>query len=273
MVNRRMFVTGGVGARHEGEAFGEDYELPNETAYCETCAAIGLVLWSHRMNLLSGDARYADVMERALYNGMLSGVSLDGEKFFYVNPLASKGDHHRQLWFDCACCPVNVVRLVPSVPGYVYATDADGITVNLYVAGKAKVARTGGAVALTQETRYPWDGSVKIFVEPESPGTFDLALRIPAWALGDGGGNALYLRLQDAAKKAFTLAVNGQAVPVPKVEKGYARIRREWKKGDVIELSTADAGRPGLRALEGEGRRGPRGARARPDRVLPGGGR
>ena len=237
MVNRRMFVTGGVGARHEGEAFGEDYELPNGTAYCETCAAIGLVLWSHRMNLLTADARYADVMERALYNGMLSGVSLDGEKFFYVNPLATEGKHHREPWFGCACCPVNVARLVPSVPGYVYATDADGITVNLYVAGKAKIARTGGAVALTQETRYPWDGNVKIAVEPESAGTFDMALRIPAWAVGDGGGNTLYHRLQDAAKKAFTLAVNGQVAASSKVEKGYARIRREWKKGDVIELS------------------------------------
>ena len=232
-VTRRMHVTGGVGARHSGEAFGDDYELPNRSAYCETCAAIGNALWNHRMNLLTGDARYADVLERVLYNGFLSGVSLDGAKFFYVNPLESTGNHHRQAWFGCACCPVNVVRLLPSIPGYVYASDADGVYVNLYVAGKGKA----GSVGLTQDTRYPWDGKVKLTVEPKGAGdTFTLALRIPAWARGETDTGGLYREAAIAGAAAPTLKVNGKDVGDLKIEKGYARLRRAWKPGDVVEL-------------------------------------
>jgi hypothetical protein len=234
---RRMYVTGGVGARHEGEAFGNDYELPNESAYCETCAAIGSGLWNYRMILMTGDARYADVLERVIYNGFLSGVSLDGEKFFYVNPLASKGNHHRQAWFGCACCPVNVVRFLPSLPGYVYAYDDDSIYVNLYTAGTAKVARKGGAVALTQETRYPWDGKVKIKVDPEAPGAFGLNLRIPGWTrVLSTAADELYRGAPVKDESPVTVRVNGEAMLNLGVVKGYARLKRQWKKGDVVEL-------------------------------------
>jgi DUF1680 family protein len=220
VVQRKMYVTGGIGARHEGEAFGDAYELPNESAYCETCAAIGLVFWAHRLNLLHGDAQYADIVELALYNSVLAGIGQDGEHFFYVNPLASNGGHHRQPFFDCACCPSNAVRLVPSVPGYVYAQQGSTILVNLYVAGKGVVALPGNKVALTQTTRYPWDGAVKIAVEPEKAGEFALGLRIPGWAEG-------------SAK----IAVNGQAIEKPTIEKGYARLQREWKSGDQVEVT------------------------------------
>ena len=143
VVLHKMYITGGIGARHEGEAFGDPYELPNESAYCETCAAIGLALWSHRLNLLHADAQFADVLERVVYNGVLSGIGMDGEHYFYVNPLAADGNHHRQPFYPCACCPTNVVRFLPSLPGYVYATDRDGIYVNLYVAGDGQVAFQG----------------------------------------------------------------------------------------------------------------------------------
>jgi DUF1680 family protein len=221
VVRKKLYITGGVGARHDGEAFGNAYELPNDSAYCETCAAIGLVFWAHRLNLLHGDAQYMDVLEQALYNGVLSGIGLDGKTFFYVNPLASGGGHHRQPFFGCACCPSNVVRLVPSVPGYVYAVDSEGLTVNLYAAGKANVALAAGKagkVRLVQETRYPWDGRVVLTLSPERAAEFDVRLRIPAWA--DKAG----------------LAVNDQAVAAPEIRKGYARLRRTWQPGDRITL-------------------------------------
>ncbi|MDR3108630.1 MAG: glycoside hydrolase family 127 protein [Planctomycetaceae bacterium] len=166
-VNKKMYITGGIGARHEGEAFGNAYELPNRTAYCETCAAIGLVLWAQRMNLLHGDAKYADVVERAIYNGVLSGIGIDGKSFFYVNPLESTGNHHRQPFFDCACCPTNVVRFVPSLPGYVYATEGDTIIINQFVTGKATIQLPDGEVTISQETNYPWDGNYEILLTPK----------------------------------------------------------------------------------------------------------
>jgi hypothetical protein len=166
VVNKKMYITGGIGARHEGEAFGDAYELPNRTAYCETCAAIGLVFWAQRMNMLHGDAKYADVVERAMYNGVLAGIGMNGRSFFYVNPLESAGNHHRQPFFDCACCPTNVVRFVPSLPGYQYATDKDGIIVNQFVAGKATIHLPDGEVTVTMETNYPWDGVCKINCVP-----------------------------------------------------------------------------------------------------------
>jgi DUF1680 family protein len=218
VVLRKMYITGGIGARHQGEAFGNAYELPNETAYCETCAAIGLAFWAHRLNLMHADAQYADVLERALYNGVLSGLGMDGEHFFYVNPLASDGKHHRQPFFSCACCPSNLVRLVPSIPGYVYAASREAIYVNLYVAGSGEVACADGKVRLTQETRYPWDGAVTLTVEPQQPATFDLNLRIPAWC------------------KGAKLSVNGQPIEKLDLTKGYARLNRQWKAGDAIQL-------------------------------------
>ena len=235
-VTRKMYVTGGVGARHAGEAFGDDYELPNATAYAETCAACGLIFWAHRMNLLHGDAKYADVLERSLYNGFLSGVSLDGSKFFYVNPLSSSGKHHRSAWFGCSCCPSNVVRVVPSVPGYVYATDPDGITVNLYAAGTAEIDHPKGKVALRQATRYPWDGAVTITVEPAKPTDLALALRIPAWAVGETRTLGLYRLAPAASPPAILLKVNGEPIGAREVEDGYVRLTRTWNKGDTVEL-------------------------------------
>jgi len=218
VVHRKMYITAGIGARHEGEAFGEAYELPNDTAYCETCAAIGLAFWAHRLNQLHGDAQYADILERAIYNGILSGVALDGEHFFYVNPLASAGKHHRQPFFGCACCPSNVVRFVPSIPGYVYAQNDAGIAVNLYATGTATVTRGSRKVKLAQETQYPWDGKVTIRVEPEQTAEFDLALRIPAWCEG------------------ASVAVNGQLLQKLEIDKGYARLHRAWRRGDTVQL-------------------------------------
>jgi DUF1680 family protein len=218
VVRRKMYLTGGIGVQGHGEGFSGDYALPNAAAYCETCAAIGMALWNHRLNLMHGDAKYADVVERELYNGILSGIALDGQTFFYVNPLASDGRHHRQPFFDCACCPTNVVRFIPSVPGYVYATGEDGMVVNLYVAGTAKVPLGDATVAVTQETRYPWDGKVRLTIEPKQPATFAVNLRIPAWS---GGAR---------------LSVNGQPVEPLKMARGYAVIHRRWEPGDLVEL-------------------------------------
>jgi len=218
VVMHKMYVTAGIGARREGEAFGEPYELPNETAYCETCAAIGLALWSHRLNLLHADAQFADVLERAIYNGVLSGIGMDGEHYFYVNPLAADGGHHRQPFFDCACCPTNAVRFLPSLPGYVYATSRDGIYVNLYMQSDARMAWGDSAVAIHQATDYPWAGRVELSIDPEEPSTFDLYLRVPGWCA------------------AARLAVNGQAVTKLEQQKGYIVIRREWKSRDTVEL-------------------------------------
>ncbi len=218
VVHRKMYLTAGIGARHEGEAFGEAYELPNDTAYCETCAAIGLAFWAHRLNQLHADAQYADVLERAIYNGILSGIALDGQHFFYVNPLASAGKHHRQPFFGCACCPSNVVRFVPSIPGYIYAQNDAGIAVNLYATGTATITRGPRKVKLSQETQYPWDGKVAIRVEPEQAAEFDLALRIPAWC------------------ENARIAVNGRPVEKAEIHKGYARLRRAWQRGDAVQV-------------------------------------
>jgi len=218
VVLRKMYVTGGIGARHAGEAFGDPYELPNQSAYCETCAAIGLAFWAHRLNLLDGDARYADVLERALYNGILSGIALDGQHFFYVNPLASAGNHHRQPFYGCACCPSNVVRLVPSIPGYVYATSDNGVYVNLYAAGTATVAIGGTKVKLTQETNYPWDGKITLTIAPGQPAAFAVYLRIPGWS------------------KRAVYTVAGERVEQAPLLDGYVRVLRTWKPGDTIVL-------------------------------------
>lgn len=236
-VERKMYITGAIGSTRKGEAFGENYQLPNDTAYAETCASIGMCLWNHRMNLLHADARYADAFERTLYNGMLAGVDLGGEKFFYVNPLASDGKHHRQTFFGCACCPTNVVRFIPSVPGYVYATDDQRVYVNLYVAGQARATVGKGKVTLTQQTQYPWDGAVKITVAPAGIETFDILLRIPAWTASQAPVDALYQpEPMPAERVAPTIKVNGDAIAEPEMVKGYARLHRKWKSGDTIEL-------------------------------------
>ncbi|MBN1362111.1 MAG: glycoside hydrolase family 127 protein [Sedimentisphaerales bacterium] len=234
VVAKKLYLTGGIGARGQGEAFGDAYELPNETAYCETCAAIGNVYWNHRMFLSSGDAKYLDVLERSLYNGVISGVSLEGNRFFYPNPLASRGQHERSPWFGCACCPGNIARFIASVPGYVYAQTDNKLYVNLYAQGTATVKAGGQAVRLTQETEYPWDGQVKLTVEPERAGRFAIYLRIPGWARGEPVPSDLY-RHVEAPETRVGLKINDQRARLV-MEKGFARLDREWNEGDVVEL-------------------------------------
>jgi uncharacterized protein len=235
VVGAKMYVTGGIGSRSSGEAFGDAYELPNMTAYNETCAAVGNDYWNHRLYLLHGDARYIDVMERTLYNGLLSGVSLDGKTFFYPNPLESKGQHKRQPWFGVACCPSNITRFLASVPGYVYAQRHDALYVNLFVANSAEIKMdTGRTVKLVQETRYPWDGGVRMTIDPDKSGRFTINVRIPGWAHNEAAPTDLY-RFADRVTETPLLKVNGKPVPI-KLEKGYVSLDREWRGGDVIEL-------------------------------------
>lgn len=234
VAGRKQYLTGGVGARSGSEAFGEAYELPNAEAYTETCAAIGNALWNYRLFLLHGESKYMDVFERVLYNGLLSGVALTGDRFFYQNPLESAGGYARSPWFEVACCPPNMTRFLPSLTGYVYATRDDTVFVNLFIAGRVRVALPGGAVALTQETRYPWDGAVALTVSPDRPGVFELDVRIPGWALERAMPTDLY-RFLDRAGEAPTLKVGGEPAPLD-LRDGFARIRREWKPGDRVEL-------------------------------------
>jgi len=232
---KKLYLTGGIGARAKGEAFGANYELPNLTAYNETCAAVANDYWNERLFLLHGDARYVDVLERTLYNGLLSGVSLDGTRFFYPNPLESDGSHQRSPWFGCACCPGNITRFLPSLPGYFYGQQGDRIFVNLYAGGTADIALDDGRkIKFTQQTRYPWDGLVKIIVAPEKKSEFTVNVRVPGWARNEVAPGDLYQFLDDA-KEAVTLKVNGREVPV-KLNHGYASLDRTWKPGDVIEL-------------------------------------
>jgi DUF1680 family protein len=237
VAGKKQYLTGGVGARSGSEAFGAAYELPNAEAYTETCAAIGNALWNYRLFLLHGESKYMDVFERVLYNGLLSGVSLSGDRFFYQNPLESAGGYGRSPWFEVACCPPNMTRFLPSLPGYVYATKDDVVFVNLYIAGTGKVPIPGRPVILTQETRYPWEGTVELILTLEVPGPFELALRIPGWARGEAMPTDLY-KFLDGAGEAPILKVNGEAVPL-EVRDGYARIRRDWKDRDTVELTLA----------------------------------
>lgn len=242
VAGRKMYLTGGIGARHDRERFGEDYELPNLTGYLETCASIGMAFWNQRMFLLTGESAYLDVMERVMYNGVLSGVSLDGTRFFYPNPLEAdgryrfnKGRAERQPWFGVACCPGNISRFLPSVPGYVYATKGDTLYVDLFVAGEAAVDLDGRRVGVRQETRYPWDGRVKITLEPETKGEFALNVRIPGWAANTPVPTDLY-RYEGRAAGKVALRVNGKPVGLT-MDNGFARLRRIWKPGDTVELS------------------------------------
>ncbi len=223
---RKLYITGGIGPSRANEGFTQPYDLPNETAYAETCAAIGLVFWNHRLLELELHRRYADVLERALYNGVISGVSLDGELFFYENPLASLGDepgrngHHRQPWFDCACCPPNLARLLASLGGYVYSQSASTMVVHLFTASQALVELGGETVTVLQETNYPWDGDVKFHFDLPRPVQFELKLRMPGWC----------------SHASFWL--NGRAIasgPELKLEEdGYWSLSRTWQPGDVL---------------------------------------
>ena len=234
LAGRKLYITGGMGSRAQGEGFGPDYELPNHTAYCETCAAISNVYWNYRMFLATGEAKYMDVLERALYNGVISGVSLSGDKFFYDNPLESQGEHDRQRWFGCACCPGNITRFMASISGYTYATQASDIYVNLYIQGSADLQTESGHVALTQTTDYPWNGTVTIKVDPEQAGSsFALRLRIPGWLQQHPVASDLYTYTD--APASYTLKVNGSRVKAT-ISDGYATISRKWNAGDIVEL-------------------------------------
>ncbi len=239
IVTRKLYITGGIGATASGEAFGADYELPNMSAYCETCAAIGNVYVNHRLFLLHGDAKYYDVLERTLYNGLIAGVSLDGGSFFYPNPLASIGQHQRQPWFGCACCPSNICRFIPSLPGYVYAVRDRDLYVNLYVSSQSDISVGKGTVRLTQQTAYPFDGTVELRVERTTAGVFALKLRIPGWARGKAVPSDLY-GYADTETCAYNVSVNGVDAGTATIgTDGYLTLERRWRKGDTVVLNMA----------------------------------
>jgi DUF1680 family protein len=223
------------------ESFGTAYELPNHTAYAETCAAIGLDLWNHRMFLATGDVRYLDIMERILYNGFLSGVSLSGDSFFYTNPLESDGEDRRREYFDVACCPSNLARLMGQLPGMMYAYEGDRVYVDLFIGSEATLQLPAGAVRLTQETDYPWDGRVRLSVDPVAadgtpagPVDFELRLRIPGWARGEPVPSDLYA-FADQADASPVLRLNGETQPL-RMQNGFAVLDRTWRAGDTVEL-------------------------------------
>ena len=241
VVSRKLYLTGAIGARHKGEAFGDDFELPNLTAYGETCASIANVYWNQRMFLLSGDAKYVDVLERTLYNAALAGVSMDGDTFFYPNPLESDGRYAfnhgaltRKPWFDSSCCPTNIARFIPSVPDYLYAVRGDVLFVNLFVASRATAPVAGAKVAVTQDTRYPWDGRVQLRLGLDAPRAFEVRVRVPGWARGLPAPGGLY-RYVDTARPDYRLLVNGTKTDAA-LQDGYAVLRRPWKDGDTVVL-------------------------------------
>jgi DUF1680 family protein len=241
VVSKKLYITGGVGSRHEGESFGDNYELPNLTSYNETCAAIGNIFWNHRMFLLHGEAKYIDVLERTLYNGMISGVSLEGNSFFYPNCLESDGKYEfnmgsltRQPWFDCSCCPTNVMRFIPSVPNYIYAYRNDSLYINLFIASEANIQMRNINLKVYQETEYPWDGNIKIIVYPEKDEIFTVKIRIPGWVLGNPLPGDLY-RYSEENHEEIVLKVNEEPLDF-ELNKGFATITRRWSKSDRVEL-------------------------------------
>ncbi|MBM3293284.1 MAG: hypothetical protein FJY82_02040 [Candidatus Aminicenantes bacterium] len=241
VVGKKMYLTGGIGSGHDRERFGPAYELPNLTGYLETCASIGMAFWNHRMFLLTGDAHYLDVLERVVYNGVLAGVSLEGNSFFYANPLESDGrfkfnqdEIGRLPFFETACCPGNIARFLPSLPGYVFAVKGDILYVNLFAAGTAKVDLAGRAVTVTQETRYPWEGAVKLTLQSEAPGEFAVHVRVPGWARNRPVPTDLYHYLERGDAKV-EIRINGKRADM-NWDKGFARFRRRWRGGDTVEI-------------------------------------
>ena len=235
IVTKKLYITGGIGATNNGEAFGANYELPNMSAYAETCAAIGNVYVNYRLFLLHGDSKYFDVLERTLYNGLISGVSMDGGGFFYPNPLESMGQHQRQAWFGCACCPSNICRFLPSLPGYVYAVKDRNVYVNLFLDNTSALKVAGKSVKLTQQTNYPWDGDITVNVTENKAGTFDLKIRIPGWVKGQPVPTDLYY-YSDGKRLGYSVKVNGQDVAANVTADGYYTISRKWKKGDKVSI-------------------------------------
>lgn len=235
VVTRKIYLTGGVGSRHTTEAFGDDYELPNASAYTETCASVGNVFWNHRMFLLSGQAKYIDVLERTLYNSLASGVSLSGDRFFYQNPLESEGGYTRSPWFEVSCCPGNIVRFIPSIPGYIYATKDNQLYVNLFIDSETNTEAGGSRINVVQQTFYPWEGDIKITVTPEKSSEFILNVRIPGWSTGKPVPGDLYT-FADELSSYPAVKVNGEVYDYKSVN-GYCAIKRIWEKGDIIEVT------------------------------------
>ncbi len=218
VTNKKMYVTGGIGSSKHNEGFTEPYDLPNETAYCETCASVGMVMWNQRLNMLKGEAKYIDIMERSMYNAALAGISLSSDRFFYVNPLASAGNHHRKPWYGTSCCPSQISRFLPSIGGYIYATSDDCLWVNLYIDSEAKINVSGTEVAVNQDTDYPWCGRMAVTISPEKAKRFAVKFRIPGWC------------------KSYTLALNDEDCEYVLAD-GYAVIERKWTEGDRVEMN------------------------------------
>ncbi|MDM8159571.1 glycoside hydrolase family 127 protein [Labilibaculum sp. K2S] len=234
IVGKKLYITGGIGATGHGEAFGKNYQLPNMSAYCETCAAIGNVYLNYRLFLLHGESKYYDVLERTLYNGLISGVSLEGDGFFYPNPLESIGQHQRRPWFGCACCPSNICRFIPSVPGYIYAVHKSDLYVNLFMSNNSEIKVDGKPVVLKQTTNYPWVGDINLDVNPKKKQDLSLKIRIPGWVLGQVVPSDLYA-FSDSKKLSYSVKVNGQSV-TSQLKNGYFTISRTWRKGDKVEV-------------------------------------
>ncbi|HTD98847.1 MAG TPA: glycoside hydrolase family 127 protein [Mucilaginibacter sp.] len=242
MVTKKMYVQGSIGAVGDGERFGDNYELPNTTAYNETCAAIGSVFWNHRMFLLHGDSKYIDVMEKTLYNGLISGVGLDGKSFFYTNAMQVKDsfshpdiERERSGWFTCSCCPTNVVRLIPSIPGYIYAQKGNAVYVNLFISGEGNLTVNNQPLKITQENNYPWDGGLDFTIDPIKTIEMDLNIRIPGWAQNEAIPSSLYSYERKSAQQV-EIKVNGMPVNY-QIQKGYAVISRKWKKNDKVQVT------------------------------------
>jgi hypothetical protein len=242
LVMKKMYLTGGIGARRDGESFGDDYELPNLTAYNETCASIGNVYWNHRLFMLESDVKYFDVIERTLYNGLISGLSLDGTEFFYPNALESDGVYKfnqgactRKSWFDCSCCPTNLIRFLPAVPGLIYAKRADTLYVNLYASNAADIDLNGKPLKVSQQTDYPWNGQVTIIVSPEVPHDFVVKARIPGWVRNEVLPGGLY-EYNDSIIPRWSVSVNGEPL-TSYTPDGYVTISRTWNTGDIITLN------------------------------------
>jgi DUF1680 family protein len=251
VVDKKIYVQGGIGARGDGERFGKNYELPNESAYNETCAAIANVYWNYRMFLLHGDSKYIDVLEKTLYNGLISGIGLDGKSFFYTNAMQVKvnADNKREVngfsddrveatrsgWFECSCCPTNLCRFIPAVPGYIYAQKGNDLFVNLFISSTVDIAVGKTNVQLTQKNNYPWDGGLQFIINPQKNIAFNIKIRIPGWAREEAIPSSLY-RFENADKQPVTVLVNGENITYT-TENGYAVINKVWMKGDVITVN------------------------------------
>ena len=234
IVYRKIYITGGIGATGGNEGFADPYVLPNMSAYCETCASIGDIFTNHRLFLLHGETKYIDILEKTLYNSMLSGVSLSADRFFYPNPLESNGQHNRQAWFGCACCPSNVARFVPAIPGYIYAVTDKDLFVNLFISNDADIVIGKKKVKISQKANFPWDGKVEISVFPETSGKFSLKIRIPGWANNEAIPGGLY-KFEDQNSESWKITVNNKPEDF-EIENGYAEIERKWEKGDKVDI-------------------------------------